>query len=53
MQLPQRLVVEFIPVDEGNLAEIEITPQHKCSQGEVLELLEFAAERLEALLYAE
>ena len=51
MKLPQRLTIDFIPVDAGLLCEIEITPQHKCSQEEVLELLEFAAERLEALLY--
>ena len=52
MQLPQRLVVEFIPVDEGNLAEIEIIPHYKCDRLEVLELLKFATERLEEMVNA-
>ena len=50
MRLPQRLQIEYIPVDETSLAEIEIAPYYECDQHEVLELLLFATYRLADML---
>ena len=44
MQLPQRLIIHFIPIDEGQLAEIEIEAKYKTEEGEIEELLRWALE---------
>ena len=53
MILPQTVTIDFLPVDDGQLATIEITPAFKCGNDELLELLRFAAAALEEAIGGE
>ena len=48
MRLPQTITIHFEPIDNGNLADIEITTEYPCEQLDILRFLEWAVESLGA-----